>query len=347
MSVSRLDGNQLRPAEHLLVWAFVLSIVAHLIIIGGFEAGQRFGWWKKDLLPAWLKHTQQSLAEIQKARQQQKQQQPVVPKEAPLLFVEVDPTQAAPEPPKNAKYYSSQNAVAANPDVKLDTETPKIDGQQTHVPKTMTAPPRTKAVPLQPSPPKNPEPEQAAEEAKPKPKGGQQIGDLAMAKPAPQPGPSDGQTATDTGQAAVAAPAHVRPRTLIEAEAQKALAGEKMKQDGGVSHIRLASSLDTIGTPTGEYDRQLIEAIQSHWWDLLTSKQFARDGTGAVVIEFRLNYDGRVTDLKVVDSNVSDLLTYVCQSAIHDPAPFAKWPSDMRRVVGADYRDIRFTFYYE
>jgi outer membrane biosynthesis protein TonB len=344
MSVSRFDENPLRPAEHLLLWAFTLSIAAHLVILGGFEAGQRLGWWKKDLLPSWVKHAQQSLAEIKKA-QQQKQQPPVL-KEPPLLFIEVDPSQATTVAPKNAKYYSSQNSQAANPDLTLDTDTPKIDGRQTHVPKTETTP-RSKAVPLQPSPPKNSEPpqkEQAEQESKPKPKGGPQIGDLTMAKPAPQPG--DGQAETDPGQSTT--PVHVRPRTLSQAEAQKrSLEGEKMKQDGGVNHLRISSSVDTLATPFGEYDRELIEAIDSHWKNLLLSGQFAQDHSGSVVIEFHLTFDGRITDLKVVDSNVGDLLSYVCQSAITEPAPYAKWSPEMRRLINGDYREIRFTFYYE
>ena len=54
-----------------------------------------------------------------------------VSEEIPLVFVEVDPSQVVKEAPKNAKYYSSQNARAANPDAKVETEKPKIDGTQT------------------------------------------------------------------------------------------------------------------------------------------------------------------------------------------------------------------------
>jgi len=344
MSVSRLNENQLRPAEHLLLWAFALSIAAHLIIYGGFEAGQRFGWWRKDLMPNWLKRAEISLADLQKARLQQPQQ-PAVPREAPLLFVEVDPSQSVPEPPKDAKYYSSKNSLAANPDLTVDTQTPKIDGSQTQVPKTQTAP-RSKPTPapLQPSPPKNQEPQQANEESKPKPKGGQQVGDLAMAKPSPQPGPGDGQSENDTGQSVT--PVHTRPRTLRDAEAQNFIPGEKMKQDGGVKRVRVDSSLNAIATPFGEYDRELIAAIQSRWYDLLEQKGYAFNNTGRVVIVFRLNYDGRVSDVSVVESTVGDLLADVCQLAITDPAPYAKWSTEMRQFFGANYREVRFTFYY-
>ncbi len=337
MSANRLNENSSRPVEHLLLWAFALSLAAHLLLYGGFQLGHRLGWWHKNILPAWLKTTQQALAEIKKHPPK-----PVAQQEAPLLFVEVDPSVSTKEPPKDSKYYSSRNSQADNSDATIQTETPKINGAQTHIPKTQTAP-RSKAAPLQPSPPKNSQPEPDTPAAKPKPKGGQAPGDLAMAKPAPHPG--EGQAETDTGEAP--APVHKRPRTLAEAKMQQALTGEKMKQEGGVKPRLKLDSLNARATPFGEYDRQLIEAIQNRWYNLLDSKDFSRDRTGRVVVEFRLNFDGRITDMKVVENDVDELLSYVCQRAILDPAPYAAWPGDMRRLIGADYREVRFTFFYE
>ena len=30
-----------------------------------------------------------------------------------------------------------------------------------------------------------------------------------------------------------------------------------------------------------------------------------------------------------------------------DPAPFDRWPREMRQMIGKDYRDIQFAFYYK
>jgi hypothetical protein len=65
-----------------------------------------------------------------------------------------------------------------------------------------------------------------------------------------------------------------------------------------------------------------------------------------VGIEFRLHYDGRITDVRVVEQDVGELLSLYCRRAVSDPAPFAPWPTEMRQMVGRDYRDVRFTFYY-
>ena len=52
--------------------------------------------------------------------------------------------------------------------------------------------------------------------------------------------------------------------------------------------------------------------------------------------------------LEVVELNenfAGEVLGFLCQKAVLDPAPFAAWPSDMRRTLG-NVRSIQFTFYY-
>lgn len=340
MSVSRTTESPLHPAEHLLRRALVISVVAHILFYGCFALGQRYGWWKKELHPFWFHHkpTAAELKKAELAKQVLKPQQQM----PELVFVETDPT-AVVEAPKDAKYYSSHNSKAANPDATIASDTPKIDGRQTHVIKTQTAT-VAKISPLQPSPPKATPAETDEAESKPKPKGGPPVGDLTMAKPAPQTG--EGQAENDTGQSETP-PAHQRARRLADVSHSSALPGEKMKQDGGVQHHAVSSSLNAIGTPFGEYDREIIEAITTQWYSQLESKEFSRDRTGRAVVEFTLHSDGRVSDMRVIESDVGDLLTYVCESAISKPAPFGKWPPDMQRYYNTDTRVVRFAFYYE
>jgi outer membrane biosynthesis protein TonB len=142
-----------------------------------------------------------------------------------------------------------------------------------------------------------------------------------------------------------------KPKTVAEAKArlgQQRLAteAERSKQAGGVRERNVVSSLDAIGSPFGAYDAVIVAAIQSRWYTLLEQRNYANDNTGKVVLEFRLNYDGRVTDMKVVENTVDEILCLLCQKSILDTAPFAKWPSDMRRMANADFRDVRFTFFY-
>jgi hypothetical protein len=241
--------------------------------------------------------------------------------------VEVDPANAAPEPPEETEYYGALNSVAANPDPQeKEAEKPKIDGSQDKVIR-LADNPKPKRFPLQPALP----PEEVApppEPAKPEPKDWKPPKDiLSMGMPPPPP------------------PKRERPRTLAAAQAQNpSLAGRTMKQKGGVRR-RGRVSLNVKATPFGAYDLAFIRAVEQRWFDLLDSTAFAQR-SGRVVLEFRLTSDGRITNLMEERNEVGEILGLLCQRAILDPAPYAPWPSDMRRVIGANYREVTFTFYY-
>jgi hypothetical protein len=274
------------------------------------------------------------------------------PQEIPLLFVDVSPAQVALEPPKDAKFYSDKNSRAANVDANLDTNVPKITGKQNQVIATEDVP-REKFLPLQPTrasaPPQKPpeevkprpletpvvktQPEvKPAEDLKPKP--AKPPGDLALARPDPVPKKDDGKAD------------HARPRTVEEYAAlhpEWRPPSERMKQNGGAKPHLHVDSLDAIATPFGAYDAALIEAIKVRWYTLLEERHYSSGGK--VVLQFHLHSDGRITDMTVTENTAGEVLGYVCQKAVLDPAPFRVWPSDMRRLLG-DSRGIQFTFFY-
>jgi len=337
MSVPGQQELSLRPGRFeykRLVWALVISLALHGVGYSGYE-------FTRKVLPVWMARVK-FLAALAHALQAQKQNPPPPPQptSVPLVFVEVNPQAATAEAPKDAKYYSSQNSKAADASNKADTDTPEIKGEQDKVVKTEDAP--RKFTPLQPTPapPKEEKTELAkenkpAEQAKPKPK----IGDLAMAKPT-----------TELQQPDSGRDEHTRPRTIAEAKMRQAqnnnmMPGQKMKQDGGVRNHQDFHAVNARVTGFGEYDRAFIEAVEEHWFSLLDDRNYAYDRTGKVVLQFRLTYDGRVTDMEIVQTTVGQTLAYLCQLAVMDNVPYERWPSDMRRELG-DSRNVQFTFYY-
>ena len=319
-----------------LVTALSISLVIHLALFGGWRVGKHLGWWQHQA--TWLLQWNKKKVPVLKTASVP---QPLAArqKEIPLTFVEVDPTQATPEPPKEAKHYGVANTKAANPDAVVETPVPKLEGQQDKVPRLVDNP-KPQPFPLQPSPP--PEPAKPLQEPPPRPKTSEPPGDLAKLKPADIK-PNDAKADAVIGETPVVVPE--RPRTLAAARQQRAmLAGDKMKQEGGVKQ-RGRVSLDVKATPFGAYDAEFIAAVQQRWYNLLESTPFAQRA-GKVVLDFRLNYDGRITDMKAGDNDAGELLGLICQKAVLDPAPYRPWPSDMRRLVGANYREVTFTFYY-
>jgi hypothetical protein len=291
-----------------LALALALSLAAHLFIWGSYEAGKRLDVWRRIPRLAWLQPAPKMAPPAQK-------------QEPPLEFVMVE--QPSAEAPDKAKYYSAQNSRAANPDASRDINVPKLNGTQIEVPKTetMTKPDFNK---LQPAPrPADSEPAQSTPAVQP--------GDLTLGKP------------QDSQQQQEQTP---RPRTLNQARTQSHSPGVAMKQDGGVPNVKLSASFDVKATSFGQYDSEFVDAVTYRWYSLLDSQQFALDRTGKVTLRFHLNYDGTITEMTVLENTVGDLLGYVCQKAINDPAPFKPWPEDMHRLVGKNSREITFTFYY-
>src|SRR5436190_6535951 len=203
MSVAKLPEwslRQQRAEATRLAWAFALSVAFHLVIAATYQAGNKLGWWQNWHLPTWMQ-SPKMLTEILK----KKENAPPQPTEVPLMFVDVNPAVATPDPPKTAPYYSDKNSKAANPDASVDTATPKIEGKQTQVAKTENVP-RNKTFPLQPTVPAPPAKEPAQEEVKPKPS--HTPGDLALAKPEPTPRKGEGEAPEP------------KPRTVAEAKAR-------------------------------------------------------------------------------------------------------------------------------
>ena len=319
--------ESLRPGRlefSRLSWALAISLVAHLLCYSGYELGKKYNIWNLIQLPPWL--TKIMTASVP---------QPPEPKEEeiPLVFVDVNPKAATPEAPQNPKFYSDKNSKAANPESDKDTGIPKINGKQTQIVKADDVP-RTPFDKLKPSVPNPQQQDQPAQNPKPK---APDIGDLAMAKP-----DTNRQPGTGTAEQS-------KPRTIKEAlqrQNRNQLAGEKMQQDGGTSRIRIVPSFDAKGTSAGAYDAAFIEAVDQRWNDLLESMSYEGYRRGRVVLKFRLTSDGRITDMQVLENTVTETLSVLCQKAVVDPAPFDKWPREMRQTYDKDYRDIQFAFYY-
>lgn len=311
----RLDRFELKR----LIWAIVLSLLLHLLGWGVYEAGKKTGLWQRLHWPERLHLAQKKIVPP-----------PPTVESDPSIFLDVDPDQVSPDAPKDAKYYSAKNSRAANPDADKDSNQPKLNGKQTDVPKTKDVPRMPNAKPTPPAP--QPQPQKEAPPAQPKPT--EQLGDTRLAKLETSPDKPEEKPE--------------RPRTLKQALAQRSnlFPSMQMRQEGGTRRQALVPSLDARATPFGDYDRRFIDAVTSRWYSLLDSQKFASDRTGKVTLRFHLNSDGSISNMEVLENTVGDLLGYVCQESVTDPSPFEPWPSDMRRMVNGNYREIMFTFYY-
>ena len=346
-----------RDFSSRLALALLISLLLHGLIYSGYRLNRHYRWLDHVSLPAWLTPAQHLLTKPVARIEADKTTELTL---MPLEFVEVNPAVATAEAPKEAKYYSTANSHAANPKAERESNVPKITGLETRMVRTETVT-HPAAQPLRPTvamAKPTPQPPAIAATAPPdattprtqetqeelKLKAALAPGDLTFARPAATARQGEGQAE------------QARPRTLKEAVARLAardpaaaagLVGQQMKQDGGVKRRSLVSSLDVKASPFGAYDAAIIYAVQSRWYSLLDAKGYAGESTGKVTLKFRLHADGRAEKPEEVERTVDDLLSIICQRAILDNSPFDRWPSDMRRLNGSDYRDVTFTFYYQ
>ncbi len=346
------DPGEISPGR-----AFVISLLIHalLFLVGDNLPRKTPDETRKDPTAT---PDETKLVTIEFELEDGRPPEPEAP-DIPLEFVWVDPTQASETAPEDTKRYSFANTRASNASPEVDTGMAKIDGAQDKVLRTYDAP-REQPTPLQPV---MSQPENAAQKPDEQPK------DFAAApdrpKVAPKPAPKqlakkepEGNTRPRPKMTAAPAapppapkpepkPAEERPRTLAEARAKVANLnpGQRMLQEGGVER-RGRVAIDAKASPMGEYDARLISAIQQRWFQILDESGVDKSRTGKVVVSFRLHSDGRVDEVRTTSTSLGALLTYYCESAIQDPAPFEKWPSFMSSLLGKDSRLVSFTFFY-
>jgi TonB family protein len=207
-------------------------------------------------------------------------------------------------------------------------------------PKIFTRAPKTAKIPDQPVKPTNTA--IAATAAKTNPAAVTKVQDLPDTKPvAPSPAISNRPTVALLESGVVPEPVILKevvsPQINSSFVAPKALAPPRFIAQADV---------DPKLTPFGTYDVQMIQAIQQQWLKSLSEQDVAQGRSGKVVLEFNLNFMGKVDGLKVAESSGDEILELLCKKAVNDSEPFKPWPRELRRLVNGDTRQMRFTFHY-
>ncbi len=291
-------------------------------------------------------------------------------------FMETDPSQVTGEKPKDTKYYSDKSTVAANPNNPTDKtgDTPYLNGKETRAPNTLDVPtpsgasappirqpgspstapsaprPAPKAAEAMPEPKPTPPPQPKAQE---QPKEAAPLGlkvveeqKVAMAqKPVVQPQVVTGATVPEVpANATTASPGSPAIATDPGVPGREIVARKSHLTAAGVSRAGIAA-FGVAESPFGAYDKKLIKAVQSHWYELI-DRLGIYESADVVIVKFALLDDGQVRDLTSTDSGQSSILSLFCEKAIIESSPFDPLPDELRALIGKEPREISFTFYY-
>ena len=112
------------------------------------------------------------------------------------------------------------------------------------------------------------------------------------------------------------------------------------------SGVRIGvAAFDVADSPFGKYDKEVIRAVQSHWYALIEQNRLY-ERAGVVHLRFDMLADGSVKNLEVKENSAGQILGLFCEKAIVDSAPFRPLPDQLRVLIGNEPRDVNFSFYY-
>ncbi len=104
-------------------------------------------------------------------------------------------------------------------------------------------------------------------------------------------------------------------------------------------------AVDAKFSEYGDYIARMLDVIVRQWhllaWEALGSGE---SGT-LVAVSFRIDSEGAVDNVEVLQSTASLTATLICQDAIASRQPYGPWTRDMKEVLGEE-QTVRIRFFY-
>lgn len=245
---------------------------------------------------------------------------PIAPKNA--NFIETDESKKAPEP-KEKTFESNANSIGAS-EISATGDMP-LPSQQGKDRPFMNFETHQYSLPsqgaqAQPSvaPMETPRPSEAPM-ATPEPD------QLALLTNTPPPLPSVAPTAANPQQ----------PRSVYRPQKQQTLIR------GSISN-RGISSVNALGTPLGRYQKYVADAIGSRWYTSVANQMsFFQIGTTRLI--FRVDREGHVKDLKVIENTNNEAFANFCIQSVME-AKLPPMPDDLAAALPPEGLEADFPF---
>jgi hypothetical protein len=100
-----------------------------------------------------------------------------------------------------------------------------------------------------------------------------------------------------------------------------------------------------------KYDEKLIytmvNSVTEEAGNITNLDLFAQRFPGKVVMQCRLDFQGRLTAPKVQENTLDDDCTALFKKILLDRSPYDAWPEDVHQKFGTDYRDLTLTINFD
>lgn len=140
-------------------------------------------------------------------------------------------------------------------------------------------------------------------------------------------------------------PRHPRPRPMVvrQQQVRPAILAENKIGTSNMGVVAINAKFNQYGL----YLQRLIDAVQLEWDGLIAASDTYPPSGSYVVIRFKINSQGNVTQIVGVENHSTDLGQQMCLSAITNRAPYGEWSEDMKATLNPDGEELKFTFYYQ
>ena len=91
----------------------------------------------------------------------------------------------------------------------------------------------------------------------------------------------------------------------------------------------------------------IINAVTKEAGSITNADLFAQRSPGKVVFQCNLDFQGRLTGLKVLENTMDDDCAAVFQKALLERSPYDAWPGDVHKKFGADHLELVVTINFD
>ena len=107
------------------------------------------------------------------------------------------------------------------------------------------------------------------------------------------------------------------------------------------------TSFEATGSGMGVYMKNLKEKIWLAWFPYLAVHYPKDFKTADAVVRFKLNAQGEVKIVELVESKGSPLFAAFCIESVQRAGSFGPLPPEILDLVGKDELEIKFAFHYK
>jgi hypothetical protein len=133
-----------------------------------------------------------------------------------------------------------------------------------------------------------------------------------------------------------------RPQVVKQQQVRPAILSENKFGTTNIGNI----AVDARWSNYGAYLQRMIDIVQIQWERIIIQMSAMPARGSTVTVKFIMNDEGKITDIKNVDTTANPTGSNACVSAITDRAPYGPWTDDMKAVLGTR-QEMTFTFYYQ